>query len=41
VNGTAHEPKEPGKGGIITAITERVNPRVFGVVALPAPASNG
>jgi polyphosphate kinase 2 len=26
-----------GKGGTIKAITERVSPRVFGVVALPAP----
>src|SRR3954470_11522115 len=26
-----------GKGGIIKAITERVSPRVFRVVALPAP----
>jgi len=26
-----------GKGGVIKAITERVNPRVFRVVALPAP----
>jgi polyphosphate kinase 2 len=27
-----------GKGGIIKAITERVSPRVFRIVALPAPA---
>lgn len=27
-----------GKGGVIKAITERVSPRVFRVVALPAPA---
>ena len=27
-----------GKGGVIKAITERVTPRVFRVVALPAPA---
>jgi len=27
----------PGKGGIIKRITERVSPRVFRVVALPAP----
>jgi len=27
-----------GKGGAIKAITERVSPRVFRVVALPAPA---
>ena len=27
-----------GKGGVIKAITERVGPRVFRVVALPAPA---
>src|SRR4051794_21403669 len=27
-----------GKGGTIKAITERVSPRVFRVVALPAPA---
>src|SRR5687767_884553 len=26
-----------GKGGVIKAITERVTPRVFRVVALPAP----
>ncbi len=26
-----------GKGGVIKAITERVSPRVFRVVALPAP----
>jgi polyphosphate kinase 2 len=26
-----------GKGGVIKAITERVNPRIFRVVALPAP----
>lgn len=26
-----------GKGGVIKALTERVNPRVFRVVALPAP----
>ena len=26
-----------GKGGTIRAITERVSPRVFRVVALPAP----
>jgi polyphosphate kinase len=28
-----------GKGGIIKAITERVSPRVFRVVALPAPSA--
>ena len=28
-----------GKGGVIKAITERVNPRVFRVVALPAPTN--
>jgi polyphosphate kinase len=27
-----------GKGGAIKAITERVSPRVFRVVALPAPS---
>src|SRR5215467_9871661 len=27
-----------GKGGIIKAITERVSPRVFRIVALPAPS---
>src|SRR5262249_32282056 len=27
-----------GKGGLIRAITERVSPRVFNVVALPAPS---
>ncbi len=27
----------PGKGGTIKVITERVSPRVFRVVALPAP----
>ena len=27
-----------GKGGTIKAITERVSPRVFRVVALPAPS---
>jgi polyphosphate kinase len=27
-----------GKGGLIRAITERVSPRVFRVVALPAPS---
>jgi polyphosphate kinase len=26
-----------GKGGVIKAITERLSPRVFRVVALPAP----
>jgi thymidylate kinase len=26
-----------GKGGTIKAMTERVNPRIFRVVALPAP----
>src|SRR6266446_5431452 len=26
-----------GKGGVIKAITERVSPRVFRVIALPAP----
>src|SRR4051794_40455379 len=26
-----------GKGGVIKAITERVSPRVFRIVALPAP----
>ena len=28
----------PAKGGTIKAITERVSPRVFRVVALPAPS---
>src|SRR5215467_2597431 len=28
-----------GKGGTIRAITERVSPRVFRVVALPAPSN--
>jgi polyphosphate kinase len=28
-----------GKGGTIRALTERVSPRVFRVVALPAPSS--
>ncbi len=28
-----------GKGGVIKAITERVSPRVFRVVALPAPSA--
>jgi polyphosphate kinase 2 len=28
----------PGKGGTIKAITERVSPRIFRVVALPAPS---
>src|SRR5262245_14242132 len=28
-----------GKGGTIKAITERVSPRVFRLVALPAPSS--
>ena len=28
-----------GKGGTIKAITERVSPRVFRVVALPAPSN--
>ena len=28
-----------GKGGTIRAITERVSPRVFRVVALPAPST--
>ncbi len=28
-----------GKGGVIKAMTERVSPRVFRVVALPAPPS--
>src|SRR5580692_747162 len=28
-----------GKGGVIKAITERVSPRVFRVVALPAPTA--
>jgi polyphosphate kinase len=28
-----------GKGGTIKAITERVSPRVFRVVTLPAPSS--
>ena len=28
---------EGGKGGVIKAITERVSPRVYRVVALPAP----
>ena len=27
-----------GKGGMIKAIMERVNPRVFRLVALPAPS---
>lgn len=27
-----------GKGGVIRALTERVNPRIFRVVALPAPS---
>ena len=27
-----------GKGGLIKAITDRVSPRVFRVVALPAPS---
>src|SRR6476660_7154604 len=27
-----------GKGGLIRALTERVSPRVFNVVALPAPS---
>jgi polyphosphate kinase 2 (PPK2 family) len=27
-----------GKGGIIKALTERVSPRIFRVVALPAPS---
>ena len=27
-----------GKGGTIKALTERVSPRVFRVVALPAPS---
>src|SRR4029453_9535685 len=27
-----------GKGGVIRALTERVSPRVFRVVALPAPS---
>lgn len=26
-----------GKGGVIKALTERVNPRIFRVIALPAP----
>src|SRR5215471_18092309 len=26
-----------GKGGVIKAITERVSPRVFRIIALPAP----
>ena len=30
-----------GKGGTIKAITERVSPRVFRVVALPAPTVDG
>ena len=30
-------PRRRGKGGVIKAITERVSPRVFRVVALPAP----
>jgi polyphosphate kinase len=25
------------KGGVIKRVTERVSPRIFGVVALPAP----
>ena len=29
---------EAGKGGTIKALTERVSPRVFRVVALPAPS---
>ncbi len=27
-----------GKGGVIRALTERVSPRIFRVVALPAPS---
>ena len=27
-----------GQGGMIRAITERVSPRAFGLVALPAPS---
>src|ERR1700750_1904583 len=30
-----------GKGGTIKAITERVSPRIFRVVALPAPTERG
>ena len=30
-----------GKGGVIKRITERVSPRVFRVVALPAPTDTG
>ena len=30
-----------GKGGTIRAITERVSPRVFRVVALPSPSDRG
>src|ERR1700747_3431247 len=30
-----------GKGGTIRALTERVSPRVFRVVALPAPSDRG
>src|SRR5437773_11095725 len=30
-----------GKGGTIRAITERVSPRVFRLVALPAPSDRG
>jgi len=30
-----------GKGGVIKCITERVSPRVFRVVALPAPTERG
>ena len=30
-----------GKGGTIRAITERVSPRVFRLIALPAPSDRG
>jgi polyphosphate kinase 2 (PPK2 family) len=30
-----------GKGGTIKALTERVSPRVFRLVALPAPSDRG
>jgi polyphosphate kinase len=32
------EGRDAGKGGTIKALTERVSPRVFRVVALPAPS---
>ena len=34
---TFRGPRWAGKGGTIKAITERVSPRIFRVVALPAP----